>query len=92
MPYFFNMTGRLLIFRLLLLGVWALVSLPGQAQPAAGLTALPHQALPLQDLSSFKKAKKQHWQLAANVYADRKQDKHLEKTAGSGVLVFRPGK
>jgi hypothetical protein len=92
MRYFFNMTGRLFIFRLLILGVCCLGVLHSQGQPPARPTALPHHSLSLQDLSQFKQAKKQHWRLAGNVYADRKQEKHLESTAGTGILVFQPGK
>src|SRR5687767_1431979 len=51
---------------------------------------LPYQTLDLTHLKHFKKFKKNQWQLAGDVFADRKKEKHLETFPGSGILVSQP--
>jgi hypothetical protein len=51
---------------------------------------LPYQTLALTHLKHFKGVKKKQWQLAGDVFADRKKEKHLETSPGSGILVSQP--
>ncbi|GEO04367.1 hypothetical protein AAE02nite_20310 [Adhaeribacter aerolatus] len=51
---------------------------------------LPAQTIHLTDLKAFSPVKKKQWRLAGQVFADRKKDKHLEISRGTGILVLQP--
>ena len=50
---------------------------------------LPFEMIALSNTASFQETGK-NWQVAGDVYANRKQEGHLEKYEGSGVLVNLP--
>ncbi|MFP4092382.1 MAG: family 16 glycoside hydrolase [Cyclobacteriaceae bacterium] len=51
---------------------------------------LPFQSLDLNEMNAFQQLEANNWQLAENVYANRKQRQHLEADAGQGILVNLP--
>jgi len=52
--------------------------------------ALPYHSIDLSNFKAFKAVKKKQWQLAGNVFADRRKEKHLAMEKGTGILVSKP--
>ena len=52
--------------------------------------SLPFQTVSLANLDEFRTAEAGNWAIAGNIYADRFQEKHLEASEGSGILVNLP--